>query len=316
MGIAGFTLVNDPSNDFEIVGVPPNAEVRVKAGAALAEGVHNIDVKATFDDGSTSATKQLAIAIQAALAFPITEYTGGRQGFVFDVSKASSRWANTAGSAAAVLNGKVRRLDDLSGRGHHLLADSDDLAPTLKQDGNGKFYLEFTAAQFMRSAADYVMGPLPHWMAATVQRSIATSQQLMIIGNAGTRFHRIFANSSSRASGALRNSPTLAETIANTPGAGEFPVGVPKVVGSLAIASQNDITVNGAAPVTIANAWTNESLPASRVCVNTGTAMDAASGAAMNFYGAIGYHGNPGSGAGSVRAQGVTWLGALAGLVL
>lgn len=51
-----------------------------------------------------------------------------------------------AGTTAAAIDGPVGRIDDKSGNGNHAVQASAAARPTLRQDGNGKYYLEFDGA--------------------------------------------------------------------------------------------------------------------------------------------------------------------------
>jgi hypothetical protein len=249
-------------------------------------GTDLVGITATNDDGWTSPEVMIAVPVQPALPFLVTEYTAGRQGAVYDVSQLSTVWKNVAGTdPVTAVDDIVRRVDDVSGRGHHLLADSDAQAPLLKL-ASGKYRPKGSATQFMHSAAGgYTMGPLAHYMIFAGTRSSTSTQHLLLASASSTRFHRLSGGSSQRGQGSLRNSPTLAETIVQTPGSGEFPINTPKVIGSLAVASQNDVAVNGVAPSTIANSWTTESITGARIGLGTDLAASIAGGAAWTFYG-------------------------------
>ena len=71
----------------------------------------------------------------------ILDYTT-YEGAYYDVSALSSLYSDTGGTTAAVVDGPVGYMEDLSGNGHHLIASSDGQRPTLRQDGSA-YYLEF-----------------------------------------------------------------------------------------------------------------------------------------------------------------------------
>ena len=87
---------------------------------------------------------QLRAFDPASLFSPADLFTGSETGVVYDVSDLSSM--NTepdqSGSVPAV-GDVVRFIADKSGNGNHATAPTLAQAPLLRQDGNGKYYLEF-----------------------------------------------------------------------------------------------------------------------------------------------------------------------------
>lgn len=75
---------------------------------------------------------------------PVSLFGGADTGYYYNVSVLSSLWSDTAGTTPAVVDGPVRRIDDLSGKGNHALFITGNTL-TLRQSGS-IYYLEAVAA--------------------------------------------------------------------------------------------------------------------------------------------------------------------------
>jgi hypothetical protein len=74
---------------------------------------------------------------------PRALFANGEQGAWYDPSDLGTLFQDVAGTLPAVLGGPVGRINDKSGRGNHAGQGGAALRPTLRQDGNGRYYLEF-----------------------------------------------------------------------------------------------------------------------------------------------------------------------------
>lgn len=83
---------------------------------------------------------------------PFTALKGNVPGSFWSPRVLSSLWQDTAGTVPAVVNSEVKRMNDLSGRGNHMLASTGTRTissytytfkgPILRQEGS-QYYLEF-----------------------------------------------------------------------------------------------------------------------------------------------------------------------------
>ncbi len=73
---------------------------------------------------------------------PLSLFTGAGGGW-WDPSDLSTMWQDTSGTIPAVLNSPVARIDDKSGNGHNFTQSTSNMQPLLKQDGSGRYYLQF-----------------------------------------------------------------------------------------------------------------------------------------------------------------------------
>lgn len=71
-------------------------------------------------------------------------FSSGEQGGCYDPSDLSTLFQDSAGATPVTATGQsVRLMRDKSGNSNHLTAPSDAARPVLRQDGNGKYYLDF-----------------------------------------------------------------------------------------------------------------------------------------------------------------------------
>lgn len=94
----------------------------------------------------------------AAPAFtPASLFGASEPGGYWDFTDASSLWQDAAASTAVAADGDpVRRADDLSGNGNHLVASSDAVRPAFRSSG-GATWCDWSASDQMTRAASYNM---------------------------------------------------------------------------------------------------------------------------------------------------------------
>lgn len=83
-------------------------------------------------------------------------FANGEKGGWWDMSDLGAMWADTAGTVPASVNGAVRRIDDKSGNGNHLIVPNAAHAPILRTDA-GVFFLEFDSTDdgMVRTGFDF-----------------------------------------------------------------------------------------------------------------------------------------------------------------
>ena len=75
---------------------------------------------------------------------PATLFSAGQQGVWYDPSDFTSMFQDVAGTVPVTAVGQaVARINDKSGRGYHATQATAPSRPILRQDANGKYYLEF-----------------------------------------------------------------------------------------------------------------------------------------------------------------------------
>lgn len=67
----------------------------------------------------------------------------GASGGYWDIQDLTTIFSDSTGTTPAIVDGPVGYIADLSGLGNHLIQATSGLKPTLRQDANGKYYLEF-----------------------------------------------------------------------------------------------------------------------------------------------------------------------------
>lgn len=74
---------------------------------------------------------------------PSQLFAAGEEGGWFDPSDLSTLWQDTAGTIPVVVGDPVGRVDDKSGRGNNAIQATAGNRPTLQQDSDGAYYLQF-----------------------------------------------------------------------------------------------------------------------------------------------------------------------------
>lgn len=94
-------------------------------------------------------------------------FVGGVQGAWYDPSDLSTMFQDTAGTVPVTAAGQsVARINDKSGNGRNATQATALNQPTLQQDGNGKYYLDFSGSQFLTVAYTQTAYPLSLAVAA------------------------------------------------------------------------------------------------------------------------------------------------------
>jgi len=62
---------------------------------------------------------------------------------IYDVEDGSTLYEDSAGTTQASVDGPVGRVEDVSGNGHHATQSTTADKPVLREDSDGKRYLEF-----------------------------------------------------------------------------------------------------------------------------------------------------------------------------
>lgn len=84
---------------------------------------------------------------------PATLFVGGIQGGWWDPSDFTSMFQDTAGTVPITAAGQVvARINDKSGNNNHLLQATAGNRPTIQQDGNGLFYLDYDGTADLMAA--------------------------------------------------------------------------------------------------------------------------------------------------------------------
>jgi hypothetical protein len=88
---------------------------------------------------------------------PATLFAGGEAGAWYDPSDLSTMFQDTAGATPVTAVGQsVARINDKSGRGNHATQATEASRPILRQDGSGKYYLEFDGSNDRMTTAGAV----------------------------------------------------------------------------------------------------------------------------------------------------------------
>jgi hypothetical protein len=102
---------------------------------------------------------------------PVTLFASGQEGFYIDVSDSSTLFQDTAGSTPVTATGQtVARINDKSGRGHHLVQSNSIKRPTYQQDAQGKYYLDFDGSNDFLQTTNGVLAS-----SATSEASVVTA---------------------------------------------------------------------------------------------------------------------------------------------
>lgn len=75
---------------------------------------------------------------------PLNLFSSSEPGAWYDMTDLSTMWQDTGGTTPVTAAGQqCARLDDKSGNGHHATQATGTKQPTVRQDANGVYYLEF-----------------------------------------------------------------------------------------------------------------------------------------------------------------------------
>lgn len=112
---------------------------------------------------------------------PATLFGGGDNGYFYDISDLTTVFSDTAGTVQASVNGAVKRINDKSGKGNHLIWASGNTL-TLRQSGSF-YYLEAAAAVGVTNASVTMVQP---WSRISAMRVTAWTVNARILGEIST----------------------------------------------------------------------------------------------------------------------------------
>ena len=116
---------------------------------------------------------------------PRALFAGGEVGAWFDPSDLSSLFGDLAGAVPAAVGAPVARINDKSGRGFHAGQATAAARPVLRQDGGGRFYLEFDGVDDRLVTAAIALDQ-PWDRVAAVRQTGWTSGRRIFAGAGGT----------------------------------------------------------------------------------------------------------------------------------
>lgn len=122
---------------------------------------------------------------------PASAFVSGERGLWLDPSDLATLFQDAGGTTPVTAVGQpVGRILDKSGNGNHLSQSDTGKRPTLQQDSNGKYYLQFNGATatYLQAAASLAMAPrTDSWInvAGAKFDSSAVSQSLFARSLAG-----------------------------------------------------------------------------------------------------------------------------------
>ena len=186
---------------------------------------------------------------------PRALFAGGEQGAWFDPSDLGSLFQDVAATVPAAVGAPVARINDKSGRGNHAGQPAAAARPVLRQDGGGRYYLEFDGVDDRLVTAAFALGQ-PWDRVSAIRQTGWTSGG------------RIFGNGSGVAAGLLFQSPASSQLSLFDGGAAAANGGAG--IGAAAVVAERH---NGAA---------------SQLAVNNGAAAAGNSGAAAGSGTSIG----------------------------
>lgn len=100
--------------------------------------------------------------VRSGLWTPAVLFASGEQGAWYDPSDLSTLFQDSAGTIPVTAAGQeVGRMLDKSGRGNHVTQATTSLKPILRQDGGGRYYLEFDGVDdFLNASSNsQIVGP-------------------------------------------------------------------------------------------------------------------------------------------------------------
>lgn len=91
-----------------------------------------------------------AFSSTSPVAFdPVELFSEADLGAVFDFTDATTLWQDEAATIPAVVDARVARVDDRSGKGCHAYQQIQNLRPFLRRSSSGKLYLEGNGSNWM-----------------------------------------------------------------------------------------------------------------------------------------------------------------------
>jgi hypothetical protein len=171
---------------------------------------------------------------------PVATFFGGSEaGLITDLSDLGNLWQNTNGTGAVTaVDDPIGRIDDVSGNGNHLTANSTK--GVLKQDGNGKYYVDTTNGAFYVLTS--VMSDLRS--VCMVLMNVSSGSYVPFVGHASQYdFHgntpagRIMDNT--YASADVYNGDWKLDGSTITPSSTDYPSAAPKVLSCRTLANSD-----------------------------------------------------------------------------
>ena len=218
----------------------------------------------------------------------------GAVGAWYDPSDLNTLFQERTGASAstpAVVDGPVGTMLDKSGNGFHLKTTADGYRPILRQSG-GLYYLETDAVDdFMASDAVYNFS-FPHYVAATMRRSVMGTQSLFGFRSGGVNAAHgvIDSSSNSRAASLLREDGGTSYTVISADNS--FPVDTVKFLDTYVDEGHQDVGVNSSVVEEDTHPLTNGDSFGIGSIVITGTGPTTSAIKASRFYGGIIYKGD------------------------
>jgi len=206
----------------------------------------------------------------------------------------STCFQDTGATTPCISGDPVGYLQDLSGKGRHLLQGTSTLRPTLNQDGDGYWYLQFDGVDdLMESATASLAIVAPSLLICCVSKDNESSLGFMAMTATSTVYRRLSNNlSSSRASGNIRDAVNGNFTAASA--STFFPITTKYIVHSKQEAETLTVEKNLSYSVSAAaTGFTTGYSIANLAKVSIGTGFTAAA-AAGKYYGAIALSGYTG----------------------
>lgn len=123
-------------------------------GTGPAAGTYVVGIRARDGAGNYGATQTFTLTASAEVS-PVTFFTSGERGMVWDLTDSSTLFQDVAGTTPVTTAGQtVGRILDKSGNGNHWTAAADNTTrPTYQVDADSKPYLSFDGSNDAMFAA-------------------------------------------------------------------------------------------------------------------------------------------------------------------
>jgi hypothetical protein len=232
-------------------------------------------------------------------------YTGGGSAFDpasesplswYDPADFTSLFQDTAGTTAVTSAGQpVRRINDKSGNGHHLIMVGA-IVPELAFDIARGYYITGAAGWGFASATNYTVGT-SHYMILAGEREVENANALFIVGAAATNRTGILNATSARAGATYRTASGTSSIFAD---GGAVPLNLPFVAECRTTATDIYTASNGGSFDSTGTALVVGDLTSCRVGINITGAASTVTGL-TRFYGGITLGGPPSNRVGLVN---------------
>lgn len=146
---------------------------------------------------------------------PVSLFASGEQGAWYDPSDLSSMFQDTAGTIPVTAVGQpVARINDKSGVGLHALQATGANQPTLEQDVNGNYYLDFNGTTDFLAVA-FAPTAYPLTMATAVYSNTTQDGGILSVMQSDSAYKRLITSTTPGAYAASdRNATPLSATSA------------------------------------------------------------------------------------------------------